>query len=166
MTDAFLAGYDGQSTDELLALERTHRIDSLVLAFEQAICGKSADAISTEETYVLAVEGLEREVNNGGYRQFFTNSSCEFAAVIETALRAIDCPKTADITRDAIVALGAHSLTAAAVEAKARVNDASMEKALARCDERYYANDEPIDVRLFRFIEANKARVRVGAAKR
>lgn len=166
MSNTFLASYDGQSTEELLALESTHRIDSLVLAFEQAIYGKPSDAISIEETYVLAIEGLEREVNNGGYRQFFTNSSGEFAAVIETALRAIDCPKTADITREAIIALGAPSLAAAAVLAKALVDDAAMEQALARCDERYYANDEPIDVRLFRFIAANNDRVRVGTARR
>jgi Ni,Fe-hydrogenase I small subunit len=70
MTDAFLDSYEGQSTEELLALEREYRVDSLVLAFEQAIQNKSPDSISTEESYVLAVEGLEREVNNGGYSQF------------------------------------------------------------------------------------------------
>src|SRR5262245_27313086 len=92
MTDAFLDSYQGQSTEELLALDRTFRVDSLVLAFEQAIQGKSPGSISTEELYVLAVEGLEREVNNGGYNQFFGNSSGEFTPIIETALRTIDCP--------------------------------------------------------------------------
>ena len=66
MADAFLEGYEGQSTEELLGLEGEYRLDSLVLAFEQAIQGKAPDSISTEESYVLAVEGLEREVNNGG----------------------------------------------------------------------------------------------------
>lgn len=164
MADAFLASYEGQSTEELLALEGAFRIDSLVLAFEQAIQGKSSESISVEESYVLAVEGLEREVNNGGYSQFFVNSSGEFASIIEGALRAIGCPKTADITRDAIAALGVGTLTAETVAAAVLANDESIEQALATCDDRYFANDEPIADRLFRWIAAHKDRVRVGGA--
>jgi hypothetical protein len=164
MSDAFLDSYGAQSTEELLALEGKYRIDSLVLAFEQAIQGKLADSISTEESYVLAVEGLEREVNNGGYSQFFGNSSGEFAPVIEAALRAIDCPKTADITRDAIAALRVDALAAETVAAAASGEDESVAQALAACDDRYFANDEPIADRLFRWIAANKDRVRVGGA--
>jgi len=33
----WLDGYSGETTEQLLALERTHRIDSLILAFEQAL---------------------------------------------------------------------------------------------------------------------------------
>jgi hypothetical protein len=36
VTSPFLESYAGQSTEELLALEGKYRIDSLVLAFEQA----------------------------------------------------------------------------------------------------------------------------------
>jgi hypothetical protein len=164
MSDAFLDSYGGQSTEELLALEGKYRIDSLVLAFEQAIQGKLPDSISSEESYVLAVEGLEREVNNGGYSQFFGNSSGEFAPIIEAALRAINCPKTADITRDAIAALRVDALTAETVAAAAYGEDASVAQALAACDDRYFANDEPIADRLFRWIAANKDRIRVGGA--
>ena len=162
MAEAFLDSYEGQSTEELLALERTFRIDSLVLAFEQAIQAKPPQLISTEESYVLAVEGLEREVNNGGYTQFFSNSSGEFAPIIEAALRAIGCTKTADITRDAIIGLGVEALTAEAVAAAVSDNE-SVQQALAACDERYFANDEPIADRLFQWIAVNKDRVRVGS---
>jgi hypothetical protein len=162
MADAFLAGYAGQSTEELLALEGSYRIDSIVLAFEEAIQNKAPESRSTEESYVLAVEGLEREVNNGGYRQFFSNSSGEFAPVIEAALRAIDCPKTADITRDAVAALPVGRLTAESVAAAAESGDESVERALSACDDRYFANDEPIADRLFQWIAAHKHQVRVG----
>lgn len=164
MADAFLAGYGGQSTEDLLALEREYRVDSLVLAFEEAIQRKSPESISREESYVLAVEGLEREVNNGGYGQFFINSSNEFAPLIETALRAIDCPKTADITRDAIAALRVETVTSESVAAAALGDDKSIQAALAACDDRYFTNDEPIADRLFRWIAANTHRVRVGGA--
>ena len=164
MSNAFLDGYQGQSTEELLALEGQYRIDSLVLAFEEAIQRKPSNALSIEESYVLAVEALEREVNNGGYSQFFGNSSGEFAPVIETALRAINCPKTADITRDAIAALRVNAMTAETVAAAAFGDDESIQQGLAACDDAYFANDEPIADRLFRWIEANKDRVRVGGA--
>ena len=37
--EPFLEAYDGQSTDELIALEGQFRIDSIVLAFEAALDG-------------------------------------------------------------------------------------------------------------------------------
>jgi hypothetical protein len=164
MADAFLSSYEGQSTEELLALESQYRIDSLVLAFEEAIQGKAPESISVEESYVLAVEGLERQVNNGGYHQFFINSSVEFVPVIEQALRAIDCPKTADMTRDAIAALAIDALTADKAAAAASNAGDAIRGALDACDDRYFANDEPIADRLFRWIAANPQRIRVGGA--
>ena len=161
MTSPFLASYSGQTTDELLALEGEYRIDSLVLAFEQAIQGKARR--SREESYVLAVEALEREVNNGGFSQFFGNSSGEFAPLVERALRAIDCPKTADIARDAIAALAVDGeLAGAAVAHAVSEEDEEIRLHLARCDDRYFSNDEPIADRLFAWIKANRATVRVG----
>jgi uncharacterized protein DUF4375 len=139
--ERFLERYEGQTTEQLLALESECRIDSLVLAFEEAIQRK--ETITPEERYILAVEGLEREVNNGGYSQFFTNSSNEFTDVIEAALLAIGCPKVAAITHDAI---------------RGRAD----EEALADCDDRYYACDEPIADRLFAWITENRASIRVG----
>ena len=162
MTSPFLESYGGQTTEQLIALESKYRIDSLVLAFEQAIQVKSKP--SKEEEYVLAVEGLEREVNNGGYAQFFTNSSNEFAAVIESALRAIDCPKTADITRDAIAALGTNGDLSADAVSEAAQDDEQVEARLRECDDRYFANDEPIADRLFAWIKANRSKIKVGDA--
>ncbi len=63
-----------------------------------------------EERIVFAVEALEREVNNGGYCQFFGNSSREFAPSIADALLRIGCPGTARITRKAIEAVGVSGL--------------------------------------------------------
>jgi hypothetical protein len=163
MTEQFLPAYGGQSTDELLALAGRYRIDSLVLAFEQAIQSKAPTAISREESWVLAVEALEREVNNGGYAQFFINSSNLFASTIEAALRAIECPRTAEITRDAVAALNLEGEpTPAAVEKAAMAENHAVQQALARCDERYFANDEPIADRLFAWIGTNRGRIRVG----
>ena len=101
----WLDGYWGQSLEELLALEGKYRIDSLVLVIEEGIRQKlkrhGGQAPTDEERIVLAVEALEREVNNGGYDQFFTNSS-QFVPTIVDSLQRIGCERTAMITQRAI----------------------------------------------------------------
>ncbi len=162
--DRWLEGYEGQTTDELLALENDYRIDSIVLAFEQAIAQKAASQpISKEERYVLAIEALEREVNNGGYSQFFLNSSHEFVDVIEEALTAIGCPKTAAITEQALASLGVGGeLTEEKAEAVVLADSDVVREALDACDDRYFRNDEPIADRLFAWLKHNRASIRIG----
>jgi hypothetical protein len=103
------------------------------------------------------VEALEREVNNGGYDQFFTNSSRKFAPTIVDSLRRIGCRKTATITQKAIKALGVSDLTAEAIaSAMASTSEQRLAK-FNRCDEAYFKNAEPIAERLFAFIKANRS---------
>ncbi len=166
MSDAWFNAYDGQTTEGLLKLEGEYRTDSLVLAFEEAIQRKAETSpISKEERYVLAVEALEREVNNGGYGQFFLNSSHDFVDVIREALLAIGCPKTAALTDRAIASLGINgAVTGAKAEAVILADDEAIRDALEACDSHYYANDEAIGELLFTWIKNNRAMVRVGDA--
>ena len=160
----FLDSYNGQSTEELIQLESEYRVDSLVLAFERGLQDKAERAaLSSEETPILAIEALEREVNNGGYSQFFFNSSNVFAGVIVSALTQIGCPKTARITADAIAALAiAGEPTPEQMEAAVLSDDEAVTAALADCDTRYFDNDEPIADRLFEWIKRNRSTIRVG----
>lgn len=161
----WLDRYAGQTVEQLLALEGTHRIDSLVVAFEQALDQKAAregdHSLTDEERVVPAVEALEREVNNGGYDQFFVNSSSEYASVIVDALRKIGCPRTAEITQSAISALGLTTFEADAIEEAIHAENAGRDSTLNECDSRYFDNDEDIAGRLFAFIRANKDKIRL-----
>ena len=162
MPPPFLKGYSGQTTDELLALEENYRVDSIVLAFEEALLHRSGSQLSREESYLLAVEALEREVNNGGYLQFFTNAS-EHTGIIETALRAIDCPVTAQTTHDAIATLELEDgFTPEDVAAAAEDADESVREVLEECDNRYFDEGEPIADRLFDWIRKNRNSIKVG----
>jgi hypothetical protein len=160
----WLCGYSGQNSDELLSLEGKYRTDSLVAAFEEAIRQKaereSMDSLTDQERVVLAVEALEREVNNGGYDQFFANSSREFATIVVGALQCIGCKKTAMITQKAVKAFGASSLKAKAANAAAAGDDEQLRAKLNRYADLYYKSTEPIGERLFAFIKANKASIR------
>lgn len=162
MTKPFLESYGGQTIQQLIAMKDSHRIDSLVLAVEQALGGRPDEKLSEAERVVLAVEGLEREVNNGGYHQFFINSSREFTAYIVRYLELIGCPKVAVITADAITALALPDrFDADTVDRIAsELSDEGREK-LGECDTRYYDNDEDIAQRLFDYIEQHQQEIRI-----
>ncbi len=51
-----------------------------------------------------AIWAVESEVNNGGFSQYFSNSSAESASFVAEALETIGAPKTADICKRAIAA--------------------------------------------------------------
>lgn len=189
----WLPEYAGQSIEELLALADSYRVDSLVVAVEQAIAQKSArvgkENLSQEERIVLAVEALEREVNNGGHSQFFTNSSSEYAPIIYEALVRIECPAVAKITRRAMEALAPAAWTskaiAASVESYAEeerthwitAGGATFQRApadpgsprkhdaiwieLDQCDRLYYTAGEDIAGKLFEFVKANQSTIQI-----
>jgi hypothetical protein len=145
-------------------LSDQYRTDSLVLAFEQAVDQKAARVgmgnLVDEERVILAVEALEREVNNGGYHQFFLNSP-EFASIIVSSLGRIGCPKTAELTQDALDALRIPHLTREEIESVISKDDEDRDETLSGCDERYYKGSECIELQLFAFIKANKSMIRL-----
>ena len=59
---------------------------------------------SVPQKVFSALWEVESEVNNGGFSQYFVNSSAESAHFVGDALRMIGAPKTADICQRAIAA--------------------------------------------------------------
>jgi hypothetical protein len=157
----WLEGYSGQSTDELLALDGEYRTDSIVLAFEQAVEQKAARAgcnqLTEEEKIILAIEGLEREVNNGGYSQFFYNSSKEYAPMIVDALSRIGCHDTAELTLKAIAGLGIKgSFTVDDIDNAMDADNEDRDDMLSKCDSRYYDVAGDLSEPLINFIKKNR----------
>jgi hypothetical protein len=130
------------------------------VAFEQALDQKAArdgeQSLSDQEHTVLAVEALEREVNNGGYGQFFLNSSREYAPMIVESLKRIGCLKTAEITQKAVAALKLQNLSAETIETTMATESDERDQELDQCDDLYYDTGENIADALFAFIKANK----------
>lgn len=157
MTQLPWHNYAGESADDLFALSTTHRADSLVVAFETALAQKAASigtsALTQPELDVLAIEALEREVNNGGYAQFFLNSSNEFAATVVDALQRIGCPGTASITQRALDVLpqGA-ALTPETLPAAMEQDDPNRDERLEECDQAYLNAREDIATALLRYL--------------
>lgn len=162
--EIFLDSYDGQTVEELISLENSHRIDSLVLAFEEAIDNKRMSegdgSLSDIEWIVLAIEGLEREVNNGGFSQFFYNSTVEFAPVIVESLKKISCPKTADIAQRAIDILELDNLDPDSIEKRIDPDNEELEKKLGGLDNEFFEYVEDISGALFNYIKNNKNEIK------
>jgi hypothetical protein len=161
----WLEGYGGQTTAQLIGLADTHRVDSVVLAFEEAISAKAerlgAGILTRAELMVLAVEAIEREVNNGGFDQLFRNSSKEHATNYVFALEAIGRPDLAELAKEAIAALrlGTRPLTIEAIDrAMDKDTDARDEK-FEELDDRYLEVAGDLAPALLAFIKANTADV-------
>jgi hypothetical protein len=63
---------------------------------------KEFAAQSVPQKVFSALWAVESEVNNGGFSQYFLNSSCETAPFVAEALDTIGTPQTANICRRAI----------------------------------------------------------------
>lgn len=163
----WLDGYSGQTVDQLLALSGEYRIDSIVLAFEDAL-GRRAHtlglgALNEVEIAVLAIEALEREVNNGGHHQFFLNTP-EYAEHVVPALRRIGCERTADIAQRAIDLLELPGPVNTPRVSDALVNDPRgrlVEILIEECDAPYFDEPEAIADRLFAYLSGNRDRIRL-----
>jgi hypothetical protein len=163
----WLDGYSGQTVDQLLALSPEYRIDSIVLAFEDALARKAQDlglgALNEIEISVLAIEALEREVNNGGHHQFFLNTP-GYAEHVVPALRRIGCIRTAAVTQRAIDLLDLPGPVTASRVAEALDHDSTgslIEILIEECDAPYFDEPEAIADRLFAYLSENRERIRI-----
>jgi len=176
MADLKWLDYSGQSTDELLALENEFRTDSLVCAIEQALYQRASvqlyqtasdqevESFTEEEYVVLAVEALEREVNNGGYDQFFRNSSNEFSPVIVNALNEIGRIEAAALTQEAIDALEIEGpVSTKAIDQAMEKKSDHRDQKLSECDNRYYETVGDLSKPLLEFVRKNKNQIRLRA---
>ena len=154
----WLPKYSGETTDELVVMEQTFRTDSVVAAFEKALHQKSYriggfGSLTKEERVVLAVEALEREVNNGGYHQYLRNTSDELIADVVGALHCIRRSDLAMLTQRAIDAVADDGETKKDLLSPDRV------AALSRCDSDYFRVAGDLAEPLFKFIKQARAHI-------
>ena len=109
---------------------------------------------------LLSIEALQNEVNNGGFQQFFSNSSCQYAPVVVASLLEVGLDEAAIIAQRAIHLLCVDEVTAESVSAAAdRAVDEDDERVLGgleACDEQYFQIAD-IDEKLFAFVQGRAA---------
>ena len=81
--------------------------DKLILELDTYLCelssyGETLEKLSEPQKTFYFNQYLEKEINNGGFNQYFYNSSGDFAHQTIISLRQINAIKTADILQLAI----------------------------------------------------------------
>lgn len=69
--------------------------------------GEGLAGLTEAEQTVFCIAGLERDVNNGGFAQFFSNSAGGYARETIEALRRIGAQHTAGLLEQAVAPFGA-----------------------------------------------------------
>ncbi len=155
----WLDGYEGQAIDELLAF--TGKEDTVVLlqTIEQAIQAKLSQnpmSVNGVEATILALMALEREVNDGGFDQFFRNSSGRYAFGITDCVVRIGCKETTKVVRRAVKALGLRDWSVKGLQEKMATDNLRRETTWQACDEAFWKLTEIPDLLLSYVIENAK----------
>lgn len=117
--------------------------------------GKDDFAVQSHPQKVFsAIWALESEVNNGGFSQYFLNSSSESAGFVVEALESIGAPKTAKICKRAIDTAFPDGLPDRAGEISAAAEEFSddVEDQLGELDNEFFQYPHNLTDLLFAFV--------------
>lgn len=117
---------------------------------------------AAEKVYHLIWE-LEAEVNNGGFAQYFANSSGDYAIHVVAALRAIGANAAADIAQRAIaIVFGSlpPPMDREQREATLARIAPSQQEDLNACDNAFFKYPDNLTNLLYDYIAANRSTVR------
>jgi len=97
----------GNDEPDLEKLISSDNINSSIIELDNYICkickwGDDLDKLTEEQKLFFFNQNLEREVNNGGFNQFFNNSSGNFSHETISSLISIKAFKTVEILKEAI----------------------------------------------------------------
>jgi len=160
----FLDKYSGQSVDELIAMSATHRIDSIVLAFEEGLLDKSI--LTDTEKVIVVVESFERQVYNGGFNAFCLNTPYHVNSASDS-LRKIDCPQSAELLENALLILGIeHGATELEIQSNAADSTTEQDEQVNILDEKFYRQStDNIECNLFEFIKLHRGEISLSVRK-
>ena len=101
-----------------------------------------------------AIWAVESEVNNGGFSQYFVNSSCETVPFVVEALETIGAPKTGEICTRAIQVAFPAGLPKdpKAISAAAEEFSDEIEDGLSALDDKFYRYPHDLTTLLFDFV--------------
>ncbi|MEM7519210.1 MAG: DMP19 family protein, partial [Planctomycetota bacterium] len=155
--DALRSSLEGVRSGAASALLRLHQLPEPV---DLLLIGDSER--SDVEQYVASVSSLEGQVNNGGFLQYFFNSTGDDCLVALEATRAVGLPHTNSQLQRAVAVLGAHEPLAdrdRRLELIADMRDAD-EEALESITSEFFADHDQLVVTLARYMVHHAAAIR------
>ena len=106
ISSLFFANSNAQTEFDLEKALKIERRDMIVMKIDTYLnskfeYGENIEKLNPSQRTFLFVENLEREINNGGFNQFYFNSSGDFSQETVNALLEIGAKKTAEIVKKA-----------------------------------------------------------------
>ncbi len=136
----------------LIQLAESDKARFFKVAFEE---------LTAAEQVFLCVWELEAEVNNGGFDQYFSNTSGDYARHVEAALTAIGAKRMQKIVRQAIDTVGEEVLSEDQEQRQERLlalDEDKLEK-LEKIDQLYFAYPDNVTKLLYAYVQKNKAQI-------
>ena len=146
------------SLDEIWEIEDEYDFIVEMSAYISEKCeyGSNMSKLNADERVFYIAQILEMEVNNGGFSQFFYNSSGDLSNELVASFERIGATKTADICRTAVGAFGEFVPIDRETREELMDDNEEFEEVFSDCDGRFYEYEEDLFALNYRFIINNK----------
>jgi hypothetical protein len=119
--------------------------------------------LSFPETVFGLIWELESEVNNGGFRQYFLNSTGAFVPRVTDPLNAVGATQTAALVQDALALLGDNVSWSDDAARRAMINSLSAQarEKLNKLDQVFYLSPpDDLTTLLYLYVDEHRAEIR------
>ncbi len=152
-----------KSLDEILKLENE---TDIVIEIGQKLWDKSKDgkdfeSLNSIEKNILYIEMLEGQVNNGGFDQYFFNSSGEYAHETLIALKEMKAPQMAEILNRAIKVFPTLPIPKDTEQRRECMEDVpkNISETWSKLDDEFYKYPENLAGLVIEYVKVNKEKL-------
>lgn len=146
--------------DKVLKIERRDIIIMEIDTYLNKKCeyGEKIDQLNESQKILLIVQNLEREINNGGFHQFYWNSSGNYANETINALIKIGANKTAKIVKKANSEFKNETVPKNRVKRQNKLEliDKQVKENWNKCNSEFYLYQDNLTELLIAFVLKNK----------
>ncbi|EDM45100.1 hypothetical protein SCB49_03229 [unidentified eubacterium SCB49] len=120
--------------------------------------GNNLSTLNTSQQVVLIIENLEREINNGGFNLFYSNSSGNHAHITVEYLKKIGADKTAELVEKANLEWPNNNVPKDRTERQAILKkiEHKADQVWEDCGQLFYKYEDDIPYLLMKFVNANR----------
>ena len=134
-----------------------------IIEIDNYICnlcawGDDLDKLTEPQKNFYFNQNLEREINNGGFNQYFSNSSGDFAHETVMSLKLINADKTADILQRAVNQFPNKNVPKGREE-RQKALEKIQEKAneiWGELDQKFFAYEDNLNILNIKYVRQNK----------
>jgi hypothetical protein len=147
-----------KNINEALKMEQNDAVIAISQILWNKVEARSFNSLTDAEKNFFAVDYLISEVNNGGFDQYFFNSSGEYANEALLGLKKIGAIKTASILQNSFSIFPDHKVPKNRQERwnLMEKNKAKKQKVLDDLDNKFYEYPEYLTDLLFKYAKKNK----------